>query len=108
MFARLLNDSIPARPQLMEVEVVHSRHFLFSAIQMYMDVDGKRTLVAVAHTVDLNTVPSLAALNVKDAARLVSPRHNSKRPFLGWLNANIVSCLIIARHQSCKYCTTLR
>ncbi|KAB7506135.1 Glycine-rich domain-containing protein 1, partial [Armadillidium nasatum] len=70
---RLLNESSPKTPQLMEIEVYHSKHFMFSAIHMFVDSQSSgRNLVGVAHTLDLNTIPSPVSLKYNIGSHLES------------------------------------
>ncbi|RXG57243.1 Glycine-rich domain-containing protein 1, partial [Armadillidium vulgare] len=70
---RLLNESSPKTPQLMEIEVYHSKHFMFSAIHMFVDSQSSgRSLVGLAHTLDLNTIPSPVSLKYNIGSHLES------------------------------------
>lgn len=55
---RVVNETWPHRPQVLEVEVYHSRTLLHSAVHLYAESTSGRHLVAVSHTVDNTTVPT--------------------------------------------------
>ncbi|XP_064099104.1 uncharacterized protein LOC135210199 isoform X2 [Macrobrachium nipponense] len=59
---RLVNETNPQKPQVLEVEVYHSRGLIASAVQLFADTASGRILVAMAHTLDGNTLPSPATL----------------------------------------------
>ena len=74
---RIVNNIHPKSPQLLVLEVSHSRELMFSGIHVYSACDilqstgndgqgttgqkktpGERKLVALAHSLDPNTLPS--------------------------------------------------
>ncbi|ROT80733.1 hypothetical protein C7M84_000523 [Penaeus vannamei] len=55
---RIVNETWPHRPQVLEVEVYHSRTLLHSAVHLYAESPRGRHLVAISHTVDNSTIPT--------------------------------------------------
>ncbi|KAK8748484.1 hypothetical protein OTU49_015819, partial [Cherax quadricarinatus] len=55
---RVVNETWPHRPQVLEVEVYHSRTLLHSAVHLYAESPNGRHLVAVSHTIDNTTIPT--------------------------------------------------
>ena len=67
----LVNETNPQKPQVLEVEVFHSRSLIASAVQLFAETASGRILVAMAHTVDGNTLPSPATLKCPNSKTMV-------------------------------------
>ncbi|XP_042232841.1 uncharacterized protein LOC121873356 [Homarus americanus] len=70
---RLVNENKTQDPQVLEVEVYHSRNLMMSAVHLYAEsASSGRCLVALAHTLDANTLPSPATLKCKTPNNMVN------------------------------------
>lgn len=67
----LINETDPKKPQVLEMEVCHSRHLNMSSIHVYAQDASGRKLVSLAHTLDANTLPSPASLKCQNASVMV-------------------------------------
>lgn len=63
---RLINESIQSKPSLLKANVTHSRHLAMSSVQLLAPCGTGDVEVALAHTLDPNTLPSPAALKCQD------------------------------------------
>lgn len=68
----LINETKYQKPQVLEVEVYHSRNLMMSAVHLYAESASGRSLVALAHTLDANSLPSPASLKYKASNNMVS------------------------------------
>lgn len=98
-----MNESNAKRLPVLKAEVSHCRNLMMSAVHLYAENDTGSSLVALAHTLDANTLPTPATL-----------KYPKDRQVDEWVNVCIIGGIwsltertLITLLYYCIYCRLL-